>query len=523
MALYTYVGNLYKGDNTQILVVPDINNVVRAVKIGQAIDLSPAQLDAIDDAFIFQAGGSVLAPTAVSAGATASSRAVPVYWDPDAQATNVPQLGASYSVPVGGIPKTDLAQDVQSKLDQQLQVAGRTIAFGNMGSTPSVTITETDDRAQVDIYGTLSANAVLTINNLSKVSRCTMRVVVTQDATGNRTLAIKNGTGATTTVAVDTAGGAETFIYCWTENGSNLHVVGPTTQAVVDSGIGDATISGTAGVGNVLTATPPANTSADSYQWYWKDTGANISGATASTYTQQATDVNHQIDCKVAVRPVVTAASTVLVPDPNISFINTALVNTSTSANPNVSKPAGVVAGDIMLATIVTVGGTTFDVNTVPAGWTLIQRTTNSTANTVMLTYWKREGEVNSDAGPFAFQGTASVVYRSRSTAWRRCLATGTPYELFAASGPATFSTAVTLPTKTPTGNGRVYVGIVGHPQASSIDWGASGLTDVAAVSDYAKYAYKVLSGTSATGTFSGTNGASTAKSYHSLLLIPAP
>lgn len=69
------------------------------------------------------------------------------------------------------------------------------------------------------------------------------------------------------------------------------HTAGsPPGSGAVPGGSGSVAvqITGTAGVGNVLTATPATGWSASSWQWY-RD-GSAISGATSQTYTQQSAD-----------------------------------------------------------------------------------------------------------------------------------------------------------------------------------------------------------------------------------------
>lgn len=66
---------------------------------------------------------------------------------------------------------------------------------------------------------------------------------------------------------------------------------GPSQGNPGGSGSGSVavTISGSAGVGKVLTASPPAGWSASGWQWYRN--GVAISGATSQTYTQQDADI----------------------------------------------------------------------------------------------------------------------------------------------------------------------------------------------------------------------------------------
>lgn len=61
MALYTYAGNVDRNDGTEILLIKDRFDIMRIVRIGEAIDISPAQLDALSPVYSFVSGGTSMA------------------------------------------------------------------------------------------------------------------------------------------------------------------------------------------------------------------------------------------------------------------------------------------------------------------------------------------------------------------------------------------------------------------------------------------------------------------------------
>lgn len=106
-----------------------------------------------------------------------------------------------------------------------LQPAGaappaRVVAGGSLGATPSLAMLSTDGK--VMLVGTLSANATLTITNLSAGQ--VVVLLLTQDATGGRTLSITVG-GSTVAVPVNAAPSAYTVV-TGNYDGTDLYVKG---------------------------------------------------------------------------------------------------------------------------------------------------------------------------------------------------------------------------------------------------------------------------------------------------------
>lgn len=56
MPWYIYVGNRNPQDGTSQLILRDANEVIRTINLGQGIELTLAQLDVIDNSYVFEEG-----------------------------------------------------------------------------------------------------------------------------------------------------------------------------------------------------------------------------------------------------------------------------------------------------------------------------------------------------------------------------------------------------------------------------------------------------------------------------------
>jgi hypothetical protein len=160
--------------------------------------------------------------------------------------------------------------------------------------------------------------------------------------------------GATLTCEPGPWSGASSFGYRWLRNGTPIPGAGTSTYVPVSADAGKAvqceltasngggavaadspalaidasppspslapSISGTATVGQTLTCSPGTWPGAPTFAYQWLRAGANIAGATASTYTLAAADEGRTIHCRVAAasaEPTVAALSAgVVVPPP---------------------------------------------------------------------------------------------------------------------------------------------------------------------------------------------------------------
>lgn len=82
MAVYTYVSNKRFGDNGTTLIVNDSTGTLRLVRIGYAVDISPATLTELQANYVFQAGGSQMAPVYTAGNNGSASKLSPVQYDP---------------------------------------------------------------------------------------------------------------------------------------------------------------------------------------------------------------------------------------------------------------------------------------------------------------------------------------------------------------------------------------------------------------------------------------------------------
>jgi hypothetical protein len=99
-------------------------------------------------------------------------------------------------------------------------VLRRLVAGGNLGATPSLAMQASDH--DVWLVGTLNANATLTVTGLAAGQSA--RLLLTQDATGGRTLSITVG-GSTAAVSVNATAGASSVVSCFCD-GTDLYVRG---------------------------------------------------------------------------------------------------------------------------------------------------------------------------------------------------------------------------------------------------------------------------------------------------------
>jgi hypothetical protein len=95
------------------------------------------------------------------------------------------------------------------------------VALGSLGATPTLALAASD--VNVVATGTLTANATLTITGLT--AGAAVRLVVTQDATGGRTLSVKVGS-STLAVNVSPAPNVTTVVDAMSPDGIDLYVNG---------------------------------------------------------------------------------------------------------------------------------------------------------------------------------------------------------------------------------------------------------------------------------------------------------
>jgi hypothetical protein len=119
----------------------------------------------------------------------------------------------------GAATDAELASAVAT-INTAIAARRRVVAAGNLGATPSLAVLPSDE--DVALVGTLTANATLTITGL--LAGQSVRLLLTQDATGGRTLSITVG-GSTAAVTVNPAAGS-TSVVTGFYDGTDLYVRG---------------------------------------------------------------------------------------------------------------------------------------------------------------------------------------------------------------------------------------------------------------------------------------------------------
>jgi hypothetical protein len=119
----------------------------------------------------------------------------------------------------GAATDAELASAVAT-INSAITARRRIVSAGNLGATPALAMLASDE--DVTLVGTLTANATLTITGL--MASQSVRLLLTQDATGGRTLSITVG-GSTAAVSVNAAAGASSVVSCFYD-GTDLYVRG---------------------------------------------------------------------------------------------------------------------------------------------------------------------------------------------------------------------------------------------------------------------------------------------------------
>ncbi len=137
-----------------------------------------------------------------------------------------------------------------------------------------------------------------------------------------------------------------------------------------------------------------------------------------------------------------------------------------------VAKPAGVVAGDVMLASVVADGGTGVTVSA-SAGWTLVK--TQSSSTVVQAAVFQK---VATAAEPVSFVFTLSVAKKvTASISAYSGVDTTTPIDVLATASTSTSGTVKSAPTITTAGSYRQVVAVYGVKASTSLT-PASGLVE---------------------------------------------
>lgn len=188
-------------------------------------------------------------------------------------------------------------------------------------------------------------------------------------------------------------------------------------------------------------------------------------------YRQQTAPTSgsaQQVNCGTVAVPVYITTSTTctdaqpLVASSNISFVS-ATDNTSTGTAISVNRPAGVVANDVMIATVAaTIGDPVF---TAPAGWTLIQDVRSSGgAQGLRLSSYYRVVPSGAEPSTYSWQmGATGRLSTASITAWRG-VDTAAPINVSAQqTGGNTNGATETAPSVTTTAANAMLIRAYGH------------------------------------------------------------
>ena len=258
--------------------------------------------------------------------------------------------------------------------------------------------------------------------------------------------------------------------------------------------------------------------------------GSLLTTTTATTYADAtaaaATSYTYEVEAFDAAGNASTRASagvtTPQTPPPGsgVAFRSASVAQVGAGTALVVAKPAGITAGDVMIATVSSRGKPAV---TAPAGWNLVVSTDNSTTMRQAV-YWRAAGASEPATWTFTLsQAKAAVVQVAAYSG----VSTTSPVRSFAASVNASSKT-VTAPAVTAQSNDGVVV-VFGTARSAnlSVTTALNKRTQIESVggSNFVSGAIgdKVAAAGGSTGTFTATTASAAASVGHTLALTPAP
>jgi len=155
-----------------------------------------------------------------------------------------------------------------------------------------------------------------------------------------------------------------------------------------------------------------------------------------------------------------------------IAYRNGNTGGNGTGTDVTVTKPSGVVDGDILLACTYREGGTW----TLPSGWAWVNTGTpeqvNNNANAWIGLAWKR---ASSEGASYTFALSTSTWRVVTVAAWSGCETSGNPWDVYASSSANT--TNVEAPSITTTVTNTMCVVATANYDGSDVTAGSSGYT----------------------------------------------
>ncbi|MDP9479975.1 MAG: fibronectin type III domain-containing protein, partial [Actinomycetota bacterium] len=215
-----------------------------------------------------------------------------------------------------------------------------------------------------------------------------------------------------------------------------------------------------------------------------------------------------------------------------ISFRSAATANTgnSTATSITISKPAGVVAGDLLVALLTVARGTDLAI-AAPSGWTLILRTNEST-NIATASYYKVAGASEPTSYQWGFTGTGSPFGAAGGISAYVGVHNVSPINASAGQVNASASTSVVTPAVTTTVADALVIrahgvrvgsatpATVTPPTGTSERWEVSNSSN--SISRTAETADVVQAAAGGTGTATATADVSVTNASQTIALTPA-
>lgn len=245
-------------------------------------------------------------------------------------------------------------------------------------------------------------------------------------------------------------------------------------------------------------------------------TDTTAAASTAYTYSVVAVDAAGNASGAGAAPSVTTPAPP---SGSGIAFRAASVAQVGSGTSLVVSRPAGLTAGDVVIATVSSRGNPTI---TAPAGWNPVVTTTNSTTMRQAV-YWRAAGASEPATWTFTLSSAKAAVVQLAAYSG---VSTTSPVRAFAASVNAS-STTVTAPSVSAQGNDAV-VAVFGTARSANLSVTASlsKRTQIASVggSNFVSGALgdRVASVSGSTGTFTATTSSAAASVGHTLALKPA-
>jgi hypothetical protein len=257
--------------------------------------------------------------------------------------------------------------------------------------------------------------------------------------------------------------------------------------------------------GSLLTTTPTVGY-----------TDSTASPSTAYTYGIAAVDAAGNASATVDAAQLTTPPGPV---GGAVAYRSGATAQVGSGSSLVVTKPAGLAVGDVMIAAVSSRGNPTISA---PAGWTLVNTTTNSTTMRQAV-YWHAAGGAEPASYTFTLsQAKAAVVQVNAYSG----VSTSAPVRSFAGQSNAS-STTLTAPAVTANSADGVVV-LFGIARSSNLTLAASltKRTQIASVggSNFVSGAEgdRTATVTGSTGTFTATSASGSASVGHTLALAPA-